>query len=62
MLVTDEIDKEEPALIKNKNEYTDIKNIRHTVTHTILPSDDKAYKEKILEEIRDVLIKQKKFR
>ena len=47
-------------MTKNKNEYTDIKNIRHTVNHIILPSDDRSYKEKLLEEIRDVLIKQKK--
>lgn len=47
-------------MTKNMNEYVDIKNIRHTVNHLILPSDDQVYKEKILEEIRDVLIKKKK--
>ena len=54
------LSKEEIAMTKNLNEYIDIKNIRHTVNHLILPSDDQVYKEKILEEIRDVLIKKKK--
>lgn len=48
------------AMTKNLNEYIDIKNVRHTVKHLILPNEDQVYKEKILEEIRDVLMKQKK--
>lgn len=47
-------------MTKDKNEYTDMKNVRHTVKHLILSTADQAYKEHILEEIREVLIKQKK--
>lgn len=47
-------------MTKNMNEYTDVKNIRHTVKHLILPLEEQADKEHILEEIRDVLLKQKK--
>ncbi|MBQ8370894.1 MAG: hypothetical protein IJY35_13040 [Clostridia bacterium] len=47
-------------MTKNKNEYTDLKNVRHTVKHLILSSADQVSKAQILEEIRDILMKQKK--
>ena len=47
-------------MTKTKNEYTDVENIRHTVKHLILSSADTASKEQILEEIRDILMKQNK--
>ena len=47
-------------MTQNKTEYTDRKNVRHTVKHMILSSADEATKEQILEEIREILVKQKK--
>jgi hypothetical protein len=47
-------------MAKLKNEYTDIKNIRHTVKHLTLSADDSASREQILEEIRSILEKQAK--
>ena len=47
-------------MIINRNEYVDLKNVRHTVKHLILSSSDQASKTQILEEIRDILKKQKK--
>lgn len=47
-------------MTKTKNEYIDVKNIRHTVKHLILTSADTASKEQILEEIRDILLKNNK--
>ena len=47
-------------MTKLTNEYTDIKNIRHTVKHLTLSADDSASREQILEEIRSILEKQAK--
>lgn len=43
---------------KLKNEYTDVKNIRHTVKHLTLSADASGSREQILEEIRNILVKQ----
>ncbi len=45
---------------KLKNEYTDIKNIKHTVKHHTLSADAPVSKEQIMEEIRSILEKQAK--
>ena len=34
-----------------KEEYTDVKRIRHPVEHQVIPHDDPADSEKILEEL-----------
>ncbi len=47
-------------MAKLKNEYTDRKNIRHTVKHRTLSDGDPASREQILEEIRNILAKQAK--
>ena len=47
-------------MTKLKNEYTDVKNIRHTVKHLTLASENPASREQILEEIRCILEKQAK--
>ena len=49
-------------MTKLKNEYTDVKNIRHTVKHLTLASEDAASREQILEEIRSIFTKQAKKR
>lgn len=41
------------------NEYTDLKNVRHTVSHMILSTADRALTAQILEEIKEILKKQK---
>jgi len=47
-------------MTKLKNEYTDRKNIRHTVKHHTLSPADPAYREQILEEIRTIIELQAK--
>lgn len=47
-------------MIELKNEYIDIKNIKHTVKHQIFYENDNAFKEHILDALKDVLIKQTK--
>lgn len=47
-------------MTKLKNEYTDIKNIKHTVRHLTLSADASGSREQILEEIRSILEKQAK--
>lgn len=44
---------------KLASEYTDMKNVKHTVTHQILPVDDKSDRERIVEELLNILSKQK---
>ncbi len=51
---------EEIIMIELKNEYIDIKNIKHTVKHQIFYENDNAFKEHILDALKDVLIKQTK--
>ena len=41
-------------------EYTDLKNIRHIVNHLTLNSEEREHREQILEEIRNILIKNNK--
>ena len=45
---------------KTMNEYTDIKNIKHAVSHLVLSENDQTSKERILEEIKEILSKQQK--
>lgn len=33
------------------NEYTDTKNVKHTVQHTTLPENDNYNRERIIEEL-----------
>lgn len=40
-----------------KEEYTDIRNRRHMVKHMIVPSEDKAERERIMEELFYALTK-----
>ena len=47
-------------MAKLKNEYTDVKNVRHTVKHLTLSADVSVSREQILEEIRSILEKQAK--
>jgi hypothetical protein len=47
-------------MAKLKNEYTDVKNIKHTVRHLTLSADASGSREQILEEIRSILEKQAK--
>ena len=49
---------EETVMAKLIDEYTDRKNIRHTVKHCTLPGGDPASREQILEEIRNILVKK----
>lgn len=51
---------EETVMAKLINEYTDRKNIRHTVKHCTLSGSDPFSREQIMEEIRNILIKQAK--
>ncbi|MBD5451950.1 MAG: hypothetical protein HDR25_04855 [Lachnospiraceae bacterium] len=41
-------------------EYTDTKDIKHTVEHLILSADNKASKEQILEELFHALTRSRK--
>jgi len=45
---------------KLKNEYIDVKNIKHTVNHLTLSNDDRSLQEQIIGELRDVFTKQTK--
>ena len=48
------------AMIKLKSEYTDIKNVTHTVQHTVLHKKDTALRERILEDLLIALTKAHK--
>ena len=43
-----------------KQEYTDRKNIGHAVIHRILPEAEPDRRERIRDEIREILLRQKK--
>ncbi len=47
-------------MIKLKSEYTDIKNVTHTVQHTVLHEKDAALRERILEDLLIALTKAHK--
>ena len=47
-------------MIKLRNEYTDRKKRKHSVRHHSLNTGEPAYKEAILEEIRNILENQAK--
>ncbi len=46
-------------MVKLTTEYTDIKNIQHKVEH-IIPKDDENVKERIAEELCNILSKTAK--
>ena len=69
MIITDGIDLENNTLWSNiggvsmanlKEEYTDIKNIKHHVEHIILSTNDKNRKEQMIEELYYTLTKSNK--
>lgn len=69
MIITDGIDLENNTLWSNigglsmanlKEEYTDIKNIKHHVEHIILSTNDKNSKEQMIEELYYILTRQNK--
>jgi len=43
-----------------KQEYTDRKNIGHTVIHRIFPEPDPDRRERMKDEIREIMMRQKK--
>lgn len=45
---------------KLRTEYTDLKKLRHTVTHCTLYTGDPAFREQILAEIQKILTDQRK--
>lgn len=47
-------------MAKLATEYTDIKDIRHQVEHIVLPCADESRKERITEELCNILSKPKK--
>ena len=47
-------------MIKLKSEYTDIKNVKHTVQHTVLHEKATALRERIIEALLIALTKAHK--
>ena len=42
-------------MVNLKTEYTDIKEVKHNVEHLTVPADDKNSRERIIEELLNIL-------
>lgn len=47
-------------MVKLTTEYTDVKNIQHKVEHIVLTNNDENVKERVAEELCNVLTKTAK--
>lgn len=43
-------------MAKLKEAYTDIKSVRHRVEHLTLPAEDQDHRERMIEELTQILI------